>query len=187
MTKFCPTDCTSGRQVFPGDGCEGCGDERLIHDTIAAEPAILSGVRLRLYSLRRAKNRHPLYKEPSNEGKEWSFHGPFEMYGELDFPQAANTQSEVTEVGQRRMSEATMKIPRSEVERAEAPYPKKGDVLEFWWEGPFADKGGYSQWDVVGADRDGNVMSTPQFVGFEVELKRRGKFLAFRKTEHTRI
>lgn len=187
MAKFCPADCISGRQVFPGDDCEGCGDERAIHDVIATEPAILAGVKIRLYVLRRAKNRHPLYKEPSHNGKEWSFQGPFEMFAELDFPQAANTQSEVTEVGQRKMSEAILKLPRSEVERAEAPEPKKGDVIEFWWEGPFADKNGYAQWDVVGADRDGNVWSTPVFTGYEIELRRRGKFLAFRKTEHTKI
>ena len=187
MAKLCPEDCAAGRQLFPGDNCEGCGDERAIHDIISAEPAVLAGVRVRLYSLRRAKNRHPLYKEPSYDGKEWVFQGPFEMFAELDFPQAANTTSEVTEVGQRKMSEAILKLPRTEVERAEAPMPKKGDVIEMWWEGPFADKGGYSQWDVTGADPDGNIWSTPAYTGFEIELKRRGKFLAFRKTEHTKI
>ena len=186
MAKFCPQDCLGGRKVFSAD-CGGCGDERLIHDTIAAEPAIVAGTAIRLYVLRRAKNRHPLYKEPSHNGKEWAFQGPFEMYAELDFPQAANSQSEVTEVGARKTAEAILKLPRAEVERAEAPPPKKGDVIEFWFEGPFADMNGYSQWDVTGADRDGNINSTPVFTGYEIQVKRRGKFLAFRKTEHTLI
>jgi hypothetical protein len=187
MAKLCPQDCISGRQLFPGDNCEGCGDERAIHDILAAEPAILAGVNIRLYSLRRAKNRHPLYKEPSHDGKDWAFQGPFEMFAELEFPQSSNTTPEVTEVGRQVISDAILKIPRTEIERAEAPFPKEGDVVEFWWEGQFATSVGYRQWDVTKASSDGNIWSTAQFVGYYIELKSRTKFLAFRKTEHTKI
>lgn len=187
MAKFCADDCQPNRNIFPGDNCEGCGDELAIHDSIASEPAYLAGITFKLYSLRRAKNRHPLYKEPSNEGHEWEFEGPFEMYGELEFPQAANTQSEATEVGQRQAVDAMIKVSRLEIERRESPNPKKGDVVEFWWQEPFEEEKQKRQFDVVSADKDGNIWSTNKHLGQILELKRRGKFLAFRKVEHTKV
>ncbi len=57
------------RRIFPDDA--EASVERPLWDSIAQEPARLSGASFRLYSLRRAKNLHPLYREPTAGGKDW--------------------------------------------------------------------------------------------------------------------
>lgn len=184
---FCGDDCKPKRRLFPGGDCGDCGDERKLWDSIATEPARLAGEPVRLYVLRRAKNRDQLYGEPSAEGKEWNFDGPFELWASIDFPQSENINEEATEVGQRTEADATIWISRKEFEDREAPYPKRGDVIEFWANPPFGADEQNTQWDVVKATRDGNVFTTSTFVQYKIDLKQRSKFVPFRKTEHHRI
>lgn len=184
---FCGDDCKPKRRLFPGGDCDACGDERKLWDSIAAEPARLAGDKIRYYSLRRAKNRDPLYKEPSAGGEEWAFEGPFEMMAAIDFPQSDNITPEATESGIRTQAEAIAWVARKEFEDRESPYPKKGDVVEFWSEPPFGYDQEATQWDVVKATRDGNVFTTSTFTMYKIELRLRSKFVAFRKTEHTKI
>ena len=179
-------DCGSKRRIFPGGDCAGCGDERRLWDSVASEPNRLAGTPMKFYSIRRAKNRDPLYKEPSAEGKEWSYEGPFEVMGSVDFPQFEGSTVEATEVGYRKESEAEAYVARVDFERVESPYPKTGDIVEFWTEPPFNDPERETQWDVVKVSRDGNIFSSEKFVQYKISLRRRSKFFAFRKTEHTR-
>jgi len=119
-------------------------------------------------------------------GKEWSFEGPFEMPGTIEFLQYDNVTTEATEVGIRRESEAELTVARVEFEKIGSPYPKVGDVVEFWTAPPFKKADQQSQWDVVKAEEDGNIFSSETFVQYKIGLRRRSKFYAFRKTEHTR-
>jgi len=59
--------------------------------------------------------------------------------------------------------------------------------VEFWDEQPFAEAAQKTYWDVTGTERDGNVFNTVTYVQHRLELKRREKFFAVRKVEHTRI
>ena len=170
------------RRIFPGGDSQGCGDERLVWDSIAQEPARLAGTPIKFYVIRRAKNRDPLYKEPSR-GKEWSFEGPFELWGTVDFDESNDVDPEATEMGLLVSSDAVVWIARKEFEDREAPYPKIGDVLAFWDAPPFGREEEETQWDVVRAERDGSVFTSAAYTMFKINVKRRDKFLAFRKTE----
>ena len=175
------------RPLFPKTCTGSCGDEREIWDSIAQEPAKLSGTKVRLFSLRRAANRHPLYKEPSEEGKEWEFQGPWEVYAALEFMLADSITPEATDAGVRRVSEAIAWISRKELEDHGAPHPKMGDVLEFWWEGAFGEPKSQAQWNIIKAEPDGSVWTSATFVQWKLELRRRDRFVAARETEHTEI
>lgn len=155
--------------------------EQALWDSIAGEPAALAGVTLRLWSLRRAMNRHPLYGEPANPENdgEWSFSGPWEMRGTIEFEEAENIDSEATAEGYQKTAEGVMFISRKAVEDVGAPRPKTGDVVAVWWEPPFYSK--YIFWDVVGSDEGGHIMSTNAFVQYKLKLRHRTKFEPGRK------
>jgi hypothetical protein len=188
MPQFKKDPASSLERIFPGD-CPGCADELELHDLYAQETARLAGTRFLFFSLRRAKNRHPLYREPSAEGQGWSFTGPYEMWGSLEYVPSDQSSTNVTSEGTEKESDSVMWVARKEFEDACAPEPKNGDVIEFWTldEGPFAESRLQSQWDVVKASRDGYIFNSEKFVQIRFELKRRAKFLAVRKTENDRV
>lgn len=169
------------RRLFP----DADVSERPLWDSIASEPAKLSGVDVKLWSLRRAKHRHPLYGEPSFGGKEWSFNGPYEMAGGLEFDEAQEVESEATTEGLGKTSNAVLWIARKEFEDVGAPDPKIGDVIEFWGDKatPFLRQ--FKYWEVTRANPDGHIMSTPEYVQYRIELKQRTKFEPGRKVEGT--
>jgi hypothetical protein len=186
MVQFKKEPIQGLKRIFPPDNSD-CGSELALRDSIAQEGARLSGTRFLLHSLRRAKNRHPLYKEPS-QGGDWAFHGPFEMWGALAFSQGDEIQPEALTEGIQVMSDARLEVARKEFEDACSPFPKVGDVIEVWTlEGsPFSETGLNSQWDVVLANPDSNTFTSEEFVTWVITLKRRSKFLAIRKTANTR-
>lgn len=187
MAKYCKTGADDVGQVFPKlCGGQSCGDELNFLDSVAQESTRLSGVTIALYSLRRAANRHPLYKEASVDGKDWEFSGPWEVPGSVDYPQADNTTPEATEVGYRSSSEARIWIARRELELVEAPEPKEGDVIQFWGEAPFGPQKSDTYWDVVKADSDGEYWTTNKFTMYRIDLRKKGKFKPIRKIENTR-
>ena len=188
MTQFKKDSIQSLNRIFPG-GCGDCGNELDLFDSVAQEQARLAGTRILFYSLRRAMNRHPLYKEPSQGGKEWSFHGPFEMWGSLEFMQGDDISPEASEYGGHKESDARLIIARKEFEDACSPTPKVGDVIEFWTTSgsAFEESELNSQWDVVRANKDGNIFGTEVFTQYSISLKRKTKFVAIRKTEGERI
>jgi hypothetical protein len=179
-------DCGAGRRIFPGGDCEGCGDERRLWDSVANEGNRLAGTPVKMYVLRRAKNRDPIYGEPSRDGKEWSFEGPFEVMGSVEYTERDDNETEATEAGIQKTKSATLWIARVEFEDKGAPYPKKGDVAVFWGQPPFAEPAEEQQWDVVSVEPDGHLFSAEAFVQYRINVKQRTKFYAFRKVEHSR-
>lgn len=161
--------------VFPDDSTT----EQALWDSVAQEPARLSGVNLRLWSLRRADNRHPLYGEPSQGSREWSFHGPWEVWGSLEFDQGDAIDHEATSEGIQRIANATLYIARKELEDVEAPVPKVGDVIDFWDRAPWGSE--FQYWDVKRANPDGNIWTAPNFVQYRMELSHRTRFEPGRK------
>ncbi len=168
-------------KIFPDDGVS----ELPLWDAIAQEPAKLSGIEFRLYSVRRAKNLHPLYREPSNGGFEWEFHGPWEMMGAFEFDQGNDIDPEVSSEGLQKTSNAVLYIARKELEDVLAPVPKIGDVIDLWDRQPFGSE--FQFWDITKANPDGNIMTSEAYVQYRLELKRRSRFEPGRKVLGKRI
>lgn len=173
------------RRIFPDAEIS----ERPLWDSIAQEPAKLSGVTAQLWSLRRAKNRHPLYGEPANpeSNGEWSFNGPWEMSVAIEFDEAQEVENEVSAEGLHSTGNATAHIARKELEDVGAPAPKIGDVLEFWGEEESPFKRHYKYWEVTRANADGHIVSQADFVQYRLELKLRTKFEPGRKIEGEKV
>lgn len=185
---FDEADAKEQPRIFPsGDPVDQ--DEREFWDSVAEEPARLSGATVAYFSLRRAKGRHPLYREPSQDST-WTFDGPFALPVGLEFMSADSIQPEVRETGIMRMSDAVLWIARREFERVGAPDPKEGDVVEFWSvaidDNAFATADVLAQWDVVKANPDGQLFSQATFVQWKLEIQRRETFTAMRKTAGNR-
>lgn len=168
------------RRLFPDD--EGVNVERDLWDSVAMEPARLSGTKIRFWSLRRAKNMHPLYREPSSKSDgEWSFNGPWEMMSHIEYDQNSDETPNASTDGKSTEIESKAWIARREFEDIGAPYPKEGDVIEFWDDAVWGkDK---RHWDVVKATRDGNVFGSSVFVQFKIDMKTRSKFTPDRKLQ----
>lgn len=169
----------SVKRIFPSDDGTGVPTELPLWDSIASEPTRMSGTSFRIYSVRRAKHRHPLYAEPSSGGQ-WEYHGPWEMMGALIFAQASDSTTSVDSSGKMETSTATLYVARKEFERVEAPDPKIGDVIHVWGKMPF----GVSQqfWDIVSDKRDDETMFTSEaFVQYRLSLTRRTSFDPGRK------
>lgn len=164
------------RRIFPDDSQVTV--ERDFWDSVAMEPARLAGTKVRFWSLRRSKNMHPLYREPS-KGGDHAFHGPWEMWASLEFDQANDINPQMQTEGFVKESDARMWIARREFEDVDAPRPKEGDVIDFWDESPWGPENRW--WDVVKANPDGNIFSSEVFVQYKLELRRRSKFEAGRK------
>jgi hypothetical protein len=173
------------RRIFPGDG--DASVELALHDSVATEPARLSGTSIRLYSVRRAKNLHPLYREPSAGAKDWEFQGPWEMMVAVEFDQSSDIDVEAGGEGKLRSASATLWLSRKELEDAQAPDPKVGDVFEFWDKDGWKRAGGFQYWDVSNATPHGNIQSTEIFTMWKVSLTSRSTFDPQRKIDNTRI
>jgi hypothetical protein len=167
------------RRLFP----DADVSERPLWDSIASEPARLSGARIKLWSLRRAMNRDPLYGEPSRGGAEWEFHGPWEMAGGLEFDEAQEIEPEATTEGLTETATATLHLARKELEDVGSPIPKIGDVIEFWGNENSDFARHYRYWEVTKSNADGHIISVADFVQYRVELKQRTKFEPGRKVE----
>lgn len=173
------------RRIFPGD--DQASVERPLFDSIATEPARLSGTPIKVYSLRRAKNHHPLYREPSAGAKDWSYQGPWQMMGAVEFNQANDIDTTASTEGLKKTATAQLWISRKELEDAGCPDPKIGDVIEFWDLKPWNRSGKFQFWDVIKANPDGNIQDTEVFVQWAITLEARTSFDPERKTENTRI
>lgn len=172
------------RRIFPDDPVASV--ERPLFDSIAQEPARLSGTPIRFYSLRRAKARHSLYGEPSQDGEEWNFSGPWEMYATIDYDQPGDNSQDAGSEGLQVQSDSTMEIARKEFEDSGSPFPKVGDVIEMWSEREFSAVQ-TRFWDVVDADPAQNIFSSEVYLMWKVSLKRRTRFTPQRKTEGERV
>lgn len=182
-----------GDTSFGGEGASGVGQifpddarsELPLWDSIAQEPAKLSGTPVRIYSVRRARNLHPLYREPSAGGNEWEFQGPWEFMAAIEFNQGQDIDSEAGAEGLQKVLSSVMWIARKELEDVGAPIPKIGDVIHFWDQKPFGSD--FQFWDVVKANPDGNMVSSEVYTMYRLELKVRTRFEPVRKVENTRL
>jgi hypothetical protein len=172
------------RRIFPGDG--EVSVELPLWDSVAQEPARLAGLPLRLHSVRRSKNRHPLYAEPSVGEKEWEFSGPWEVYGALEYDQINDDQVEGASEGIQEEADATLWVARKEFDDIEAPDPKPGDVVDFWERQPF-NRRQFQYWDVINAQPGGNVFNAETFTMWKLTLKHRTRFSPKRKVEGTTV
>lgn len=173
------------RRIFPDDPVASV--ERPLFDSIAQEPARLSGTPIRFYSVRRAKARHPLYGEPSKGNEEWDYAGPWELFGTIDYSKPDAVNIEASSEGVQSTSDATMGIARKEFEDAGSPFPKVGDVIELWNNEPeFADVQ-REFFDVTKAEAGGNIHSTEVYVMWKLELKTKSRFDPSRKIEGERV
>lgn len=172
------------RRIFPDDPVASV--ERPLFDSIAQEPARLAGTPVRFYSIRRAKARHALYGEPSQDGEEWNFNGPWEMFATIEYEQPGDNVRDAGSEGLQITGDATMEIARKEFEDVNCPFPKVGDVIEMWSEMEFAAVQ-TRFWDVVDADPDGNIFSSEVYVMWKIKLKTRTRFTPDRKIEGERI
>lgn len=171
------------RRIFPDD--DHSTVELPLFDSIAQEPARLGGVRVLLYTLRRAKNLHPLYREPT-KGGDFEYGGPWEMHGVLDYDQMNEVEPpDASTEGTQIQSEARLQIARKEFEDVGAPEPKQGDVIEFWNNPSFEATPfripKFKYWDVQQAVPGENVWSTEVFVVWKLALKHKTRFDAARK------
>ena len=135
-------------------------------------------VPVKFYSVRRAKNRHPLYAEPS-VGGDWEFHGPWELMGSFEFDQSRDLTDDVSQEGLQKTTTAQLTLARRDMETIEAPDPKIGDVIWLWDRSPF--KSEFQYWDVTLAAPDGNIFTNESFVQWRLELRRRSRFEPGRK------
>lgn len=173
------------RRIFPAD--DQTTLERPLFDSVSREPARLSGVKLRFYSLRRAKNMDPLYREPV-DGGDFEYSGPWEMFGALEFESLDDVDSpEATSEGTQLTAEARLQIARAELEAVSAPNPKQGDVIEFWDDRDFEKvpfrMAKFRYWDVDTANSGENSWSTATFYVWKLTLKHKTRFDAARKVE----
>ncbi len=173
------------QRIFPGDG--EVSVERPLWDSIAQEPARLSGTQVKLYSVRRAKNHHPLYREPGAGSKDWEFQGPWEVWGTVEFDQAQDIDADAGSEGLKKTANVILWVARKEFEDVSSPDPKIDDVIEFWGSKSFKRAGGFQFFDVVLATPAGNIMTSETFVQWKITLKARSSFDAERKVTNTKI
>lgn len=183
MAFFGKTQPGGVNRAFPPSENGDEPSEMELFDSVAREPARLSGDKVKLWVLSVAENRHPLYGEPSEEGR-WGFNEDrvFEFPASLMYDRPDDISTEATERGKKKTREAMLYVARRELEEIGAPEPKAGDVVEFWGYAPFGDDHRHSFWDVVGADPSGDIWTQPTYTMMRFKIRWREKFLAERKT-----
>ncbi len=172
------------RRIFPDD--DNVTVELPFWDSVAQESNRLSGTQIRIYQVRRAKNRHPLYGEPT-DGGDFDFAGPWETWGGFEWNQETDVNADAAIEGQQQESEAVLWIARKDLEDVGAPDPKEGDVIELWDNRdfdfkPFGDRK-FRYWDVKKANQSGNVFTSEVFVMWRMELVHKTRFDAARRVE----
>ena len=151
--------------------------QRLDHENIRR-----SGVEITYYTLERGQNVDPLYNEP----KGWRYTKFCIRSAHIEYQEMDGRDVSVRDEG--KVSELTAKINISVIEweqrapidprvtaedKARQRRPKEGDVIEVQRE----------FWNVVKANSSGNVVDQPTFTGYQLELRKRLKFIAQRQTE----
>lgn len=120
------------------------------------------------FSLNRGNNVDPLYNEPRG----WDYE-EFCLQAAIEYEEKDNRDTSVRSEGFEAEYDAIITIPKLEwEERAPARRsPKEGDVI-------FIQK---EYFDVVKANRGGNVVDRQSTVGYRLEVRKRIKFDAKRK------
>lgn len=150
--------------------------EKALFDSVSQEHVGIVGTTV-LYWIQNQKKSivDPLYNEPVKRG----FDGPFLLKAFFTYPDKSPT---VGLEGFSSAFDASMFIPRAEIERVRMPAsPGESDICRVWdapyWNEQFAvdgfpipDAGLY--FSVIDAKEDGVVFDTSHFVGFQCSLRR---------------
>ena len=132
-----------------------------------------TGSRIVYYSRNRGVNVDPLYSEPLG----WTFRKFPLAAGHIEYEEKDGREVSVRDEGKTVMLNARLNISLIEWQREAyvdgglQRLPKAGDVIDIQLE----------VWDVVQANSAGNVIDRPDFTGFQLELRKRSKFVAQRK------
>lgn len=150
-------------------------------DSINADLVELAGTEVNFYaydptSKENKKDIDPLYGEPT----ERKILGPFRLHAIIKYPEHEPT---VGEEGFGREWDGEAVFSRWHLDKAHAPYPSEGDIVELW-RTPFHDqwslgKGMY--FDVIRVKPDGHLNGMPAFTQFRCTLKRRSQYAPERK------
>ena len=134
----------------------------------------LSGPEVNYYSLNRGRNVDPLYNEPVG----WSYQRFCIVTGAIEYVEAESRDVSVRDEGEVIEQTGIVRIAYNEWKlratvdtNGRQRWPKAGDVIEMQLE----------VWDVVKGNSQGNVVNQPNFVAFQLELRKRNKFIAQRK------
>ena len=167
--------------------------------SLEAERIELVGPTVEYYSLNRGVNVDALYGEPtndplyggssprgspSNDKESWNFYPSISggdptlsMPCAFEYEEMTNRDFVVREEGKTAEYDAIMVIARDAWECAiedlsiSARVPKVGDVVYVYNE----------WWDVIKPGSGGNILDSPNYTGYRLELKKRTKFTPDRK------
>ncbi len=128
-----------------------------------------AGSEINYFSLNRGRNVDPLYDEPMG----WSYIEFCLVAGHIEFQEVDGRDVSVRDEGEEVIIEAKINISKIEW-NGKSPVkriPKAGDVMEVQEQ----------FWDIVKGNSAGNAIDRPDFTGYQLELRKRLKFIAQRK------
>lgn len=184
LPKGCePVECAVVPATLSGCDFNLCDAEQSIFDCWAAEHTGIAGVNIEYFHFNLdASTRDPLY----DEAIERVFDGSYNFKAFVEYPEA---EPEATEQGFHVKWDATIWIPRANIESVGAPTPAEGDVIRVW-NTPFYNKYGVAEQDIPGAgyffsltkvDEDGHLFDQAGFVGFKCTMKRNTEYTPERR------
>ncbi len=128
-----------------------------------------SGSEIVYFSLSRGRNVDPLYNEPTG----WNYIEFCIVAGHIEFQEVDGRDVSVRDEGLETQLDAKINISAIEWD-GNSPVnriPKAGDVIDVQEQ----------FWDVVKGNSAGNAIDRPDFTGYQLELRKRLKFIAQRK------
>ena len=128
---------------------------------IEAERNRLTGPTATYYQLLRGRNVDPLYNEPVT----WEF-TKFEVVVSVEWEERDNREFEAEEEGSHAEVDAIARVARNAWEKVSTTRPKEGDVIYFH----------ERYWDVIKANEGSRMLDTSNFVGYQMELRKRSRF-----------
>ena len=137
----------------------------------------LSGDEINYYPMNPVSGKiDPLYGEHT----ERTPGGPYRIWASVSWPEI-NPQPGEAAFGVE--FDGMVWISRLHLDKANAPYPSEGDIIEMW-RTPYHDANSRGKgyfFDIIKAQNDGHVNDSPSFVQFKLVLKRRSQFNAERR------
>lgn len=173
-------DVSEVTRAFPPTENGQVPDELALFDSVAQEPARLSGDVVEVYPLRSAKHRHPLYKEPSDGGGP-SYGTPYRIPAALEYMRESATTASATEAGVAYSRDAYLWVARKEIDEKGENLPKIGDVVHFWQYAPMGVVRSESFWDVVLAPTMGDLWSQATHTMVKISVRQKSSFHASEK------
>lgn len=181
-----PIDCLIIPATLSSCELSLCDAEQSIFDCWAAEHVNAAGVEIEFFHFNLdTSTRDPLY----DEAIERVFDGSYKFKAFVEYPEA---DTEATEQGFHVKWDATLWIPRANIESVGAPIPTEDDVVRLW-NTPFYKKYSVAEQDIPGSgyffnitkvDEDGHLFDQAGFVGFKCVLKRNTEYTPERRMDN---